>query len=99
MRAKTAGLLRFIGPLAIVGGLYAGYVVVTTIQQGSIHFGSLMGPKALYTKEHDPDFFNALVAFLSFDTIGAIVAGIAMTYFGYFKPTKEHVPAPPPRNS
>jgi uncharacterized membrane protein YedE/YeeE len=95
MRSKTASLFRFIGPLAIAGGLYAGYVVVTTLQQGSIHFGALMGPKPLYTREHDPDFFNALIGFLSFDAIGAVVAGAFMTYFGYFKPTNDD-PLPPP---
>jgi hypothetical protein len=94
MTAKTAVLLRFIGPLAIAGGIYGGYIVVTTLQQGSIHFGSLMGPKPLYTREHDPDQFNALIAFLTFDTIGAMVAGIAMSYFGFFKPTNDD-PAPP----
>jgi hypothetical protein len=94
MTGKTAGLLKFIGPLAIAGGIYAGYVVVTTLQQGSIHFGSLMGPKMLYTKVHDPDFFNALVAFLSFDAIAAVVAGSAMTYFGFFKPTDDLAPPP-----
>jgi hypothetical protein len=95
MRSKTAGLLRFIGPIAIAGGIYAAYVVVTTIQEGSIHFGSLMGSKHLYTKLHEPDSFNALVAFLTFDAIAAVVAGAAMTYFGFFKPTNDD-PAPPP---
>ncbi len=95
MRAKTAGLLRFIGPIAIAGGLYAGYVVVTAVQQGSLHFGSLMGPRPLFTKAHEPDQFNALIAFLSFDAIAAVVAGIAMTYFGFFKPTPDD-PAQPP---
>lgn len=95
MRSKTASLLRFIGPLVFAGGLYAGYTVLTTIQQGSIHFGSLMGPRPLITKAHEPDQFDALVAFLSFDTVAALVAGVVMTYFGFFKPTNDD-PSPPP---
>jgi hypothetical protein len=95
MRSKTADLLKFIGPLVIAGGIYAGYTVVTTLQQGSIHFGSLMGPRPLVTKEHDPDQFNALIAFLSFDTVAAVVVGLVMTYFGFFKATNDD-PSPPP---
>lgn len=94
MRAKTAGLLRFLGPLAIVGGFYAGWTVVSALQQGAIHFGSLMKEKTLYTRIHDPDSFNALIAFLGFDTVAAIVAGIAMTYFGFFKKPDDEA-APP----
>lgn len=85
MKAKTAGLLKFLGPVAIAAGCYAGYTVVVSLNQGSIHWGQVMGPKPLITRELQPEQFQLLMSFLSFDALAALAIGGAMSYFGYIR--------------
>ncbi|GEM_PF-5942402 len=85
MKAKTAGLLRFIGPPLVIISIYIGYTVVTSLIAGSIHWGSVMGLKPLVTREQQPEQFQILMAFLGFDAVAALVAGLAMSYFAFFR--------------
>ncbi len=69
--------------------------MLVALQEGALRFGSLMGPRHLFTKAQEPESFNALIAFLTFDAFAAVIVGIIMTYFAFFKPTNDD-PAPPP---
>jgi len=85
MKAKTAGLLRVIGPVLLMIGIYVAYTVIIAVNQGSIHWGAVMGLKPLITREHEPDQFQILMIFLGFDALVAMAGGIAMSYFGFFR--------------